>query len=135
MRVWLFLKVVSIAVVCPHLVQAQGLPAPSTWVNQRGSVLTVQSVDASSGKIVGNFVNNAPDTACLGSPGFDLAGKIENDDVKLYVTFKNQTMDCRSITLWTGNLSGDKITTIWELVYLTPDGFSTATGSDIFTKQ
>ncbi|WP_197031631.1 avidin/streptavidin family protein [Mesorhizobium ciceri] len=135
MRLKLFLRVTAAAAILPHLALAQTLPVPSTWINERGSVLTVQSVDASSGKILGNFTNNAPNTACLGTPGFDLAGKIENDDVKLYVTFKNQSMDCRTITLWTGKLAGDKITTIWELVYLTPDGFSTATGSDTFTKQ
>lgn len=122
-------------VILPAFAYAADIAAPSTWVNERGSVMTIDSVDASTGKMVGKFVNNAAGTSCLGDPGFDLGGQNETDSVRLFVTFKNQSEDCHSITLWQGTVENDTITTIWELVYLTPDGFSTTTGADVFKKQ
>ena len=125
----------------PGVAQAQSLPSPSTLVNDKGSILTINSVDGGTGKVTGNFVNNAPNTGCQGAPGFDLSGKVENNKFVFYVTFKNQTMDCHTITLWTGDIAADKISTSWELVFLNStngkvaDGFATSTGSDLFTKQ
>ncbi len=45
--------------IWPATLSAQTLPAPSTWKNARGSVLTISGVD-SEGKVTGTFVNMPP---------------------------------------------------------------------------
>src|SRR3954464_13847133 len=102
----------------PQLAGAQSLPAPSTWMDDKGSVLTISQLDGTTGEFTGNFINNAPDTACKGAPGYDISGTEKGDETSFFVTFKNQTDDCHTITLWSGKVAGDTLSTTWELIYV-----------------
>lgn len=82
------------------LAWAQNLPAPSTWVNQRNSVLSITSVDSDM-KIHGNYINNATGTECIGTP-FDVSGKINRNSVRFAVNFTG----CDTVTVWRGRIIG-----------------------------
>ena len=113
-------------------VSAQNIPTPSTWVNQRASVLTIESID-SKGKLKGNFVNNASNTDCQGKPGFDVAGKQKPDgSIVFAVVFGT----CNTVTVWIGKLKGNTIDTTFREAYPDDNGkMHVVRGKDTFTKQ
>jgi Avidin family len=109
---------------------AQGLPALSTWKNQRGSVLTVVSVD-STGAIHGLYTNNAPGTQCLGVP-FGVDGKVVGNAVAFAVNF----VPCNTVTVWRGVLTGTTLDTRFEAAYPGSGGHVEIwRGKDTFTRQ
>jgi hypothetical protein len=113
---------------------AQALPAPSSWQNQRRSVMSVVAVDPTTGAIKGQYTNNAAGFACQGVP-FDLGGKTSGNKVTLIVVWKNATMSCDSITVWKGRVSGNKIRTRWELSYVNGAGsIKELRGADAFER-
>jgi len=112
---------------------AQGIPAPSTWKNQRTSILEIQSVD-SNGVIKGKFTNNAPNTLCMGIP-YDIVGQILKDGRVFFgVTFPSP---CHTITSWRGTVSGDTYATTFSLSFINDENgaIETVSGADTFTKQ
>lgn len=113
---------------------AQSIPAPSTWKNQRGSEMTIKSVDPAN-VFTGEFVNNAPDFECRGTPGFDVKGSLINGRLVFAVVWKNATRNCNSITAWRGRLQGNTMNTTWILVYADRNGrVQTRTGRDTFQR-
>jgi len=119
---------------------AQGLPVPSTWVNQRGSTLTVSTMDG-AGNFTGTYVNRAPGFSCQNSP-YPLAGTSKGNNVNFVVTWNNQPMwdkpsNCLSVTAWQGTLSGNTISTQWQLARGNPETgqVQLSGGQDTFTKQ
>jgi len=111
--------------------QAQTLPVPSTWLNQRGSILTITTIDT-AGNLKGTFVNNAAGFSCKGTP-YDVAGAVKGADLFFYVTFG----PCNTITVWRGRMKGAEISTQWELKYVdsAKGQFADLKGSDDFKKQ
>ena len=75
---------------------AQSVPVPSTWKNQRNSVLTISSIDA-SGKLTGTYVNNAPGTLCLTTP-YGAAGRVSGKTVRFWVNFTGA--GCFTVSEW-----------------------------------
>jgi hypothetical protein len=113
---------------------AQGLPAPSTWQNQRKSVMNVAAVDPTTGEVKGQYTNNAAGFACQGVP-FDLGGKVLGNKLTLIVVWKNATSNCDSITVWRGRLRGTKIRARWDLSYVDGNGnIRMLRGSDTFER-
>lgn len=109
---------------------AETLPAPSTWINTRGSILSVTSVDA-SGSIAGTFINNAAGTECLGK-SYDMGGKLTASRVRIAVTFT----ECRTVTVWRGNLHGATLATRFEAAFPDKNGrIQIWRGRDTFTKK
>jgi hypothetical protein len=119
---------------CLRAAAAQGLPAPSDWVNPRGSVLVIESVGA-GGKIAGTFTNKAAGYRCHDT--FALAtGKVEGDSLSFVVNFKNAAMDCQSLVAWQGHVEGNTLETHWKLAHADADGsLKIMDGSDRFTRQ
>ncbi|WP_456640504.1 avidin/streptavidin family protein [Bradyrhizobium sp. USDA 10063] len=112
------------------------LSAPSIWVNQRGSVLSIQTLDALTGNFTGTYVNNAAGFSCRGQP-YAMAGKVATSKIDFYVNWTSPTApNCRTITIWNGRIAGDTIPTRWKLYYVGSDwNFHRMIGGDLFTKR
>ncbi|KRR17590.1 hypothetical protein CQ14_25980 [Bradyrhizobium lablabi] len=112
------------------------LAVPSTWVNQRGSILSIQAIDASTGNFTGTYVNNAAGFSCRGQP-YAMAGNVAANKIDFYVNWTSPTApNCRTITIWNGRVAGDKIPTRWKLYYVGSDwNFHKMTGQDLFTRR
>lgn len=103
---------------------------PSTWVNQRGSTLTITDVDG-TGAIKGTFVNKAPDTDCQNKP-YDLKGRLVGQDVIIATDF----MECLTVTVWHGQVAGTIMTASFEAAFPNKSGkIDIWRDSDTFTRQ
>jgi Avidin family len=133
------LSLMALGLACAGA-SAQNLPTPSTWVNARGSILTVSSMDG-SGKFAGTYVNKASGFGCQNSP-YPLSGTNTGNSVNFVVTWNNestwnQQSNCLSVTAWQGTLAGTTITAQWQLARGNPQTgqLQTLTGQDTFTQQ
>jgi hypothetical protein len=113
------------------ITSAQSLPEWSVWKNQYTSLLIVTKVDSATGNFIGTFINNAKGYECQGI-GVPVTGKIKGSSVAFVANFAS----CHNtITGWKGTLSGNTITTDWDLWYADPDAnFHEMKGQDTFTK-
>jgi avidin family protein len=84
------------------------LPGPSTWTNQRGSMLKVTSL--SRGTVRGVFINKNPDIGCVGIP-YPVTGT----NFGVQITFTVNFVKCRAVVKWQGNVSGFGMSTQWVL--------------------
>ena len=109
---------------------AQSLPSPSTWRNQRGSVLAIEAVD-SAGVFKGKFTNSAAGFQCQGKP-YDASGRITGSRLFFVVTFT----ECNTVTRWRGRIAGDRMPTTWSLRYVDSQSgaFKSLNGSDAFNR-
>ncbi|WP_442868848.1 avidin/streptavidin family protein [Bradyrhizobium sp. CCBAU 53380] len=112
------------------------LPAPSTWVNQRGSLLSIQTLDAPTGTFTGTYVNNAPGFSCQGQP-YPVAGVVSAGKIAFYVNWTAPAApNCKTITIWNGRVGDKTIPTAWTLFYVGSDWkFHKMTGRDVFTRR
>jgi hypothetical protein len=67
------------------------------------------------GSFFGNFTNNAQGFQCRDT--YAMSGRTTGSQVVFVVDFKNFRSDCKTVTTWRGNLSGNAIPTRWVLVY------------------
>lgn len=101
-------------------VQAQtefpvNLEAMSSWVNQRGSIFTIDSYDTKTGLLTGVFINKASGYSCQNTP-YNVTGYIHGNAITFTVNWNNAIESCNSITAWTGFYASGVITTEWQLV-------------------
>ena len=108
---------------------AQTVPAPSTWVNQRTSVLTILFVD-STGDFRGTYVNNADGTQCKGFP-YPASGHTDGAKVSFAVTFA----PCNTVTVWEGKIKGATFNTTFEAAYPNNGRIEIWRGPDIFIRH
>jgi hypothetical protein len=97
------------------------LSGPSTWTNQRGSVLKVTSV--SRGMVRGIFINQNPDIGCQGIP-YPVTGT----NFGVQITFTVNFVKCKAVVKWQGDVSGFGMSTPWVMQR---NGVTT-TGFDFF---
>lgn len=107
----------------------------STWVNERGSVLNVGTVDPGTGAFTGTYTNNAAGFGCQGYP-YGVSGNAKGTAVNFVVNWKDAgAPDCRSITIWNGNIAGTQLVTRWTLDYVGADWqFHQSRGKDVFNR-
>ncbi|MGY3622008.1 avidin/streptavidin family protein [Bradyrhizobium sp. USDA 10063] len=97
---------------------------------REGSILFIASID-DKGAIRGTYVNNAPDTQCIGSP-FDLSGQLKGRMIIFYVNFTG----CYTVTEWRGVLRGSDLPTHFEAAYPQANGrLKIWKAVDVFVKQ
>src|SRR5215469_8933862 len=106
---------------------AQNLPIPSVWENERGSIMKALDGHASNGDFHGTYINNVG-SRCRGTP-YDLTGQVDGTRVVFTVVWKNSAEDCRSKTVWSGDIAGRTLATTW---ILTREDGSVLRGSDTF---
>ena len=108
---------------------------PSTWVNQRGSTLSIDSVDTASGRISGHYINRATGFQCKNTP-YPMIGWIYGTAITFTVIWNNASESCNSLTSWTGFYQRNQISTKWQLVVNgTTDPSKILSGDDTFTAQ
>jgi hypothetical protein len=112
------------------------ISAPSTWVNQNGSVLTIDSIDG-DGSFKGHFVNKKQGTYCL-NVSYLAEGKVKDGAIWFAVTFADAVdykNDCYTVTQWRGAASEKAFDTTWSLAYAGSSGLIVIGGSDKFDLQ
>ena len=112
---------------------AQTSPVPGTWANDHGSVLVIASVGP-DGSIAGTYANNAPGYRC-GGVAFPIVGWMDASRISYTVRWKNASVDCASITSWTGYLNEGRLGTEWVLTYEEYGASRIRTGSDSYTRR
>ena len=111
---------------------AQTLSSWTTWVNQRGSVMTLRPFGA--GQLSGHYVNNAQGFACRGTR-YPLSGQTMGNRIQFTVQWKNWYKDCNSTTVWRGRIAGNAIDSQWQLNYVDAHGRpAVMRGRDRFTR-
>ncbi|WP_445945773.1 avidin/streptavidin family protein [Shewanella sp.] len=116
---------------------AQELTAMSAWVNQDGSTLYINSINA-QGELTGSYINRAAGFACQNSP-YPVNGWVFGTAISFSTKWLNSVESCNSITSWSGfynNAGGQgKISTLWQLVV---NGSSSPSqilkGQDVFSQ-
>ena len=131
----------SILALC--LVAAPGLPpqkaaaqtsaVTGTWANDHGSVLVIKSVGPDGG-IVGTYANNTPGYKCAGV-AFPVVGWMDGQRISYTVRWKNASVDCASITSWTGYVNEGCLGVEWGLAFEEHGGPRIRTGSDSYTRR
>ncbi|MDB5487665.1 MAG: hypothetical protein JWQ58_1380 [Reyranella sp.] len=114
--------------------QAAAQPAAvGTWANDHGSVLVIQSVGP-DGRVAGTYANNAPGYKCAGAT-FPLVGWMDGPRISYTVLWKNASLDCASITSWTGYLNDGRLGVEWVLTYEENGASKVRIGSDSYRRQ
>jgi hypothetical protein len=135
------LRIITLAILIlcgtVHGTLAQStIPPNSTWMNGRGSILTIINI-AGDGTFDGTYVNKAAGTFCMDYP-YLVEGKIKDDTIRFEVAFadsKDSTKNCFTVTEWRGTFSANVIDTNWSLAYPGPAGLILIGGADKFDLQ
>ena len=111
----------------PAMAQQLTAGATYTWVNELGSKMTTSW--GTDGLITGTYVTAV---GCGAGTVRPLTGWWNNSAM----TFTVNWQACNSLTSWTGNFGGGKITTLWLLTVSGPPQWnSIVAGADTFTLQ
>ena len=112
--------------------KSQGLTAASVWVNQVGSLLSINSIDA-NGLLTGTYINKEAGYGCQNS-SYPVTGFVYGTVISFTVNWQNSVETCNSITSWTGFYFNGQISTLWQLVVSGSTSTSQIVqGSDTFT--
>lgn len=108
------------------------IEALSSWTNQSGSTLYINSVD-NNGLFSGTYINREAGYRCQNIP-YPVTGWIYGTAITFTTKWASSSESCNSITAWTGFLYQGKIYTLWQLV---SNGSSSTSqiieGSDTFS--
>lgn len=96
-------------------VAAQTIQPGTTWVNEGGSELTINTVNV-DGSLNGTYINRVAGFNCQNEP-MSVNGWVEGGLLSFSVRWKNANKDCKSITTWTGYLASGKLFAEWDLIY------------------
>ena len=125
----------SLAALCATAQQA-GAQSPSvtgTWANDHGSTLVIQSI-GTDGSVTGTYANNAPGYKCAGV-AFPIVGWMDGSRISYTVRWKNASVDCSSITSWTGYFNEGRLGVEWVLAFDEYGASRVRTGSDSYTRR
>jgi hypothetical protein len=109
---------------------AQSFQANSTWTNQVGSTLTIETI-APNGSFAGTYVNEAGDLACRDSP-YRVSGWIDGQKIAFSVRWANGKANCQAITSWSGFVGAKGLLMQWVVVHLKKGEPTLASGKDVF---
>lgn len=125
-----FVMVSNVLTLAQSTLPIGSLPnAPSRWVNQRGSELTVLTQDGRGG-FTGFFINRAAGFQCQ-NRSYPVTGKAVGRGFFFAVTFS----ECNSVTVWRSVLSADVIQSNWTLSYVDQNGvIRGSAGTDAFKR-
>ena len=96
----------------PALAGAQSFAPQTTWINDHGSVLVIQSI-APDGRLEGSYSNSMPGTPC-DNVAFPVAGWVDGERITYSIRRKNASVDCGSVSSWTGYLANGRIYAEWS---------------------
>jgi hypothetical protein len=108
-----------VAICCAAIpAVAQSLAPGTTWVNDHGSTLTITGVGP-DGRLTGTYSNSQQDYPCR-NIAFPLTGWIDGRFIAYSMRAKTATVDCGTITSWTGILDDGKLYAEWSLASIDP---------------
>jgi len=125
----------SLAALCaaPPPASAQSTSAIGTWVNDHGSTLVIQSVGA-DGSVAGTYANSAPGYKCAGV-SFPIVGWTDGARISYTVRWRDASVDCASITSWTGYFNDGRLAVEWVLVFEEYGASRIRAGADSYTRR
>ncbi len=125
----------SLAALCAAAPPANAQPpsVTGTCVNDHGSVLVIQSIGA-NGSVTGTYANTAPGYKC-GGVAFPIVGWMDSSRISYTVRWRNASVDCASITSWTGYFNEGRLGTEWVLTYEEYGASRVRTGADSYTRR
>jgi Avidin family len=85
---------------------AAAQPVLWTWTNEYGSTLVVDSYNANTGQISGNYTNQAAGSCDLGKPQ-GMNGWLVSGAKGVAISFAVNFVGCDSSTVWTGQLNSN----------------------------
>lgn len=116
----------------PATAGAQSLAPQTRWVNDHGSELVIQSVGP-DGSLKGTYSSSLHTFPCR-NVAFPVVGWVDGDRITYTMRAKAGSIDCGSVTSWTGYLRDGRLYAEWSLAY-----FDTATkrptlnhGTDVY---
>lgn len=112
---------------------AQSPSVTGTWVNDHGSTLVIHSIGA-DGSVTGTYANNAPGYKCAGV-AFPIVGWMDGARISYTVRWRNASVDCASITSWTGYVNEGRLGVEWVLAFEEYRASRIRTGSDSCTRR
>jgi len=121
------LLVLTVLAGTPAQAQDAALAAGSSWTNELGSTLTIDSVSA-DGTISGSYVSAV---GCDAGTSFPMNGTVQG----VAITFDvNWGANCGSVTSWTGAYDADMnaIRTLWYLAQNTSEWSGILAGANNF---
>ena len=112
---------------------SQGLPEPSLWKNEKGSLLLIAKVDTTKNTFSGTYVDyDKVHAACVGVP-VEINGTVSGNNVSIVGNFERCA---QTITIWKGTLSGTTLSATFDVRYVDKNyTFKEDKGSDVYTKQ
>lgn len=114
---------------------AQSLAAGTKWVSERGSELTITSIDSATGALTGSYLTLAP-IPCKDIP-HPVAGYVAADRIVFSVHWRSAKIDCQAATALSGILADGVIAMDWETVFFNPQQSKSvrAKGSDVYSPK
>ena len=99
----------------PASAGAQSLAPGTRWVNNHGSELVIQSIDP-DGRLAGTYASSAPGYKCR-NVAFPVVGWVDGDRIAYAMRARDGSVDCGTMTSWTGYLHGGRLYAAWSLAY------------------
>jgi hypothetical protein len=130
-------SVAAAIVMCAALTPAQAqnkLTAGSSWVNELGSVLTINNI-ASNGLMTGTYTTNV---GCDAGQPQNMTGWYYGGNTGGAMTFSVYWAGCNSVTSWSGqyNYSNSQFVTLWYLTQASAPAWNGINaGTDTFVPQ
>ena len=112
--------------------QAQSGLVPSSWKNQRGSLMHADWPILPNG-FGGDYVNLAAGYPRGHGTPYPMSGTLDGSKISFSVVWVNPFENCHARTDWKGTISGNTIKTRWVITL--EDGKVWKRGIDIFTRQ
>jgi hypothetical protein len=112
--VTLFFWAVAV-LAAPLAAGAQSLKPQARWVNNHGSELVILSVGP-DGSLTGTYSSSLPDYRCR-NVAFPVVGWVDGERISYTMRAKSGSVDCGSVTSWTGYLHNGQLYAEWSLAY------------------
>ncbi len=125
----------SLAALCVAvpLATAQSPSVTGTWVNDHGSTLVIRSIGP-DGSVTGTYASSTPGYKCAGV-AFPIVGWMDGQRISYTVLWKNASVDCNSITSWTGYFNAGRLGVEWVVTFDEYGAPTIRTGSDSYVRQ
>ena len=107
------------AFAAPFAANAQSLAPGTTWANDHGSVLVIQSIGP-DGRLAGTYSHDLPGYACSGV-AFPIVGWVDGDRLSYTMPARNESVNWGFITSWTGFVQNGRLYAEWNVVQRNPD--------------
>ena len=103
------------ALALPMTAGAQSLKPQTRWVNNHGSELVIQSIGP-DGSLTGTYSSSLHNFPCR-NIAFPVVGWVDGDRITYAMRTRAGSVDCKSVTSWTGYLQGGRLYAEWSLAY------------------